>query len=64
MTSVVPQLPVTHVTAKPNPRPRIIWSRRDYHERLNLHRIVSRRQVNLPVLQTACERKEMTCDQN
>ena len=64
MTSVVPQSSVTHITTKPDFRPRILWSRRDYHERLNLRRILSRPQVTMPVLEIAPERKDVTCDQN
>ena len=62
MSSAVPQSPVILVTTKPNPRPRIIWSRRDYHERLNLRRILSRPQATMPVLQIVPERKDVICD--
>jgi hypothetical protein len=64
MASVTPPSPVTHVTIKPNPRPHIIWSRRDYHEQLNLRRILSRPQAALSVSQIVPERKDVTCDQN
>lgn len=64
MTSVVPESPVTLVTTKPNPQPRILWSRRNYHEWLNLRRILSRPQATMPVLQIVPERKDVTCDQN
>lgn len=64
MTSAVPQSPVTHVTAQPNPQPRIIWSRRDYHERLNLRRIVPRQQAPQTLSQTVPQREDATCDQN
>lgn len=64
MSSAVPQSPVTRVTTKPNPRPRITWSRRDYHERLNLRRIVPRQQPPQIISQAVPRREEVSCDQN
>ncbi|MBZ0294371.1 MAG: hypothetical protein K8L99_17545 [Anaerolineae bacterium] len=61
MTSVLTHTPVTWLTGK---QPRIAWSRRDYHERLNLRRMMSRQQVAQPVFQRVPEREDVTCGQN
>jgi hypothetical protein len=64
MTSVLPQPPVTRTTGQPHKRPRAVWTRRDYYERLNLRRIVGRQQTNQPVSQIAPEQEDVTCEQN
>lgn len=64
MTSIMPLSLLSNIAAKPNSRPHPLWSRRDYHERLNLRRIVSRQHMTLPVLEIALEQEEVTRDKN
>lgn len=64
MTSVLTHTPVTWLTGKPHQQLRLAWSRRDYHERLNLRRMMSRQQVAQTVFQRVPEREATTCEQN
>lgn len=64
MTSIMPLSLLSYVVVKPNSRQHLLWSRRDYHERLNLRRIVSRQHMKLPVLEIALEQEEVTHDKN